>query len=424
MEKALLVTIKQYAEHSWPIEDLARELEELAASTGVEIVDNLLVMLDRPTPNLYIGKGKAEGIALRAADEGVDAVIFSHDLTGTQQRNLEDVIGKKTIDRTQLILDIFAGHAKSPEGKTQVALAQMQYLLPRLTGKGLILSRQGGGIGTSGPGEKKLELDRRSIRKKIDGLKADLRQMHLHRETLRKRRKDTNLPLVALVGYTNAGKSTLLNTLTDAGQQVHDGMFTTLDPLTKSMKLPNGETMAVSDTVGFLYDLPHHLIEAFKGTLAAVAQADLLVHVLDVSHPKAVEHHAAVMQVLGELGLVEGAGAKTIITALNKMDLVDDKIWLNEMAKTFPNSVVISAKSAINIDGLRERMQLFFAGRTICAEVKIPNTRMDLVNFFYEKGKVQEIEYLQKSIRAAICLPKAVFLKLILDKDVHINKQS
>ncbi|MGE5308866.1 MAG: GTPase HflX [Deltaproteobacteria bacterium] len=425
MEKALLVTIKLRAERDeWPMEDIAEELEELTRSTGVEIVDNVMAMVDRPNPALFIGKGKADEISLRALDEEVDTVIFSHDLSGTQQRNLEEVIGRKTIDRTQLILDIFAKHAKSPEGKTQVELAQLQYLLPRLTGKGLILSQQGAGIGTSGPGEKKLEMDRRRIRKKIDALKDELRHMRLHRETMRKRRKENRIPMVALVGYTNAGKSTLLNTLTDAGQRVHDGLFTTLDPLSKSMKLPNGETVVVSDTVGFLYDLPHHLIEAFKATLEEVTESDLLLHVLDISNPKAGEHYRAVMTVLGELGLTEGENKKKIVTVLNKIDRVEDRVLLNVIARDYPDSVQISALTGRNVDALLERIEEFFASRTVCAEVKIPHKRMDLVNFFYEKGKVQNVEYLQTSIKLNICLPKAIFLKISQDPDVRLSDKS
>jgi GTPase len=335
---------------------------------------------------------------------------------------LDALIGKKTIDRTQLILDIFAKHAKSPEGKVQVELAQMQYLLPRLTGKGLILSQQGAGIGTSGPGEKKLEMDRRRLRKKIDGFKADLKQMRLRRETMRKRRVDKEIPSVALVGYTNAGKSTLLNTLTSAGQQVHDGLFTTLDPLSKSLRLDNGETIVVSDTVGFLYNLPHHLIEAFKATLEEVSLSDLLVHVLDISHPKAREHYQAVMQVLGELGLTEGEQEKPIITVLNKIDKAEDSLWLTDMAESFPGSILISAKLGLNCDILRKRFQEFFASRTMCATVTIPNNRMDLVSFVYDKGKVRDIEYHQKSIRISLCLPRTLFHKLTQDSDVKLGK--
>src|SRR3989338_8676864 len=214
MERALLVTIKLKSEKdNWRLEDVAEELEELTHTGGAEIVDNISCLRDKPTPNFFIGRGKTEEIALLSQEENIDTVIFSHDLSGTQQRNLEEVIAKKTIDRTQLILDIFARHAKSPEGNMQVELAQLQYLLPRLVGKGIMLSRLGGGIGTSGPGEQKLEVDRRRIRKRIDRLKDELRHLSEHRSVLRKKRREMAMPTAVLVGYTNAGKSTLLNAL-------------------------------------------------------------------------------------------------------------------------------------------------------------------------------------------------------------------
>lgn len=417
MEKALLVTIKLEGEDdAWTLEDTAAELEELVESAGVEVVDNIFCQRDKPTPNFFIGRGKVEEIAALCGELEADAVIFSQDLSGTQQRNLEDVIAKKTIDRTQLILDIFARHAKSPEGKTQVELAQLQYLLPRLTGKGVILSRLGGGIGTRGPGEQKLEVDRRRIRKKIDRLKDDLRQIALHRRNLRKRRQENAVPQVALVGYTNAGKSTLLNALTGAAQPVADSLFTTLDPLSRHFELANGERIVISDTVGFLNDLPHHLIEAFKATLEEVVQADLLIHVLDVSNPLLHEHARAVTAVLKELGAEE----KAMVTALNKIDLLEDEPWLERLRSDFINPVFISAKLGKNLDQLLERIQGRFISRTVELEVEVSNTRMDLVDLFYKEGKVKDIQYLQKGIKAKIILPKIVADKLLHNKEIEI----
>lgn len=417
MEKALLVTIKCFDDKdSWPLEDRARELEELTASTGTEVLDNISAVIDRPSPNLYIGKGKAEEIRLLAQELDVDVVIFSHDLSGTHQRNLEDVLAAKTIDRTQLILDIFAQHAKSPEGKMQVELAQLQYLLPRLVGKGVILSRLGGGIGTRGPGEQKLEIDRRRIRERIEKLKSNLKQVGLHRQTLRKRRKEKEIPAVALVGYTNAGKSTLLNVLTDAGQTVFDGLFTTLDPLSRSLRLPNGQNLVISDTVGFLHDLPHNLIEAFKATLEEVLEADLLIHVLDASHYKVNEHNRAVEEVLGELEVLD----KPMITVLNKIDLLSDQSWLGQLKNEFPDSIAISAQTRQNLDELIADIQAHFAEKIQTLEISIPHIRMDLVNLFYKEGKVFSIKYLQKEIKIKLCLPKIILHKIKQDKDIKI----
>lgn len=417
MERALLVTIKlSKGSDGWSVDDTAQELEELVSSAGCEAVDNIVALIrDRPTPDLFIGKGKAEEIALLSQEEDFNSVIFSHDLSGTQQRNLEEVIGKKTIDRTQLILDIFARRAKSPEGKMQVELAQLQYLMPRLIGKGIILSRLGGGIGTSGPGEQKLEVDRRRIRKRIDRLKEELRNLSGHRSVLRKKRKDNALPAVALVGYTNAGKSTLLNALTGAGQIESDSLFTTLDPLFKSLELPNGERVVISDTVGFLHNLPHYLIEAFKATLEEVLQADLLVHVLDASNPLLLEHNKSVFSVLKQLQ----ADQKPVITVLNKIDLVDNPPQLARLKQDFINSIEVSAKLRQNLDTLLELIQANFSARMVDEEIMIRHSRMDLVDLFYREGKVKNIEYLQEGIKIRLCLPKILFSKLLVNKEIE-----
>ncbi|MDD5027500.1 MAG: GTPase HflX [Candidatus Omnitrophica bacterium] len=415
MERALLVTIGfKKDKGKWRLEDSAAELEELASAGAVEVVDNITYLCDKPTPDLFIGKGKAEELNLIAQEENTDTIIFSQDLSGTQQRNLEGVIAKKTIDRTQLILDIFARRAKSPEGKLQVELAQLEYLLPRLTGKGIILSRLGGGIGTRGPGEQKLEVDRRRIRKRIDNLKVDLKGLLLHRQVMRKRRKENALPIIALVGYTSAGKSTLLNSLTNAGQAVSASPFTTLDPLAKNIQLPTGENVVISDTVGFLRDLPHQLIEAFKATLEEVVQADLLIHVLDASHPYVYEYNKAVFTVLKELG-IEG---KPVITALNKIDLLDDQMWLERLKEDFPGSVAVSAKLKTNLEALLEKIGKSFLGRMIQVEVLIPHSRMDLIDLFYRQGKVKAIKYLQEGIRVQVNLPKILYHNLLQKKEI------
>lgn len=415
MERVLLVTIKLGSEkNAWSIDDSAAEMEELSRATGADIVDNITCQRDKPTANLFIGSGKAEELAGLCEEEAIDTVIFSEDLSGTQQRNLEEIINKKTIDRTQLILDIFSRHARSPEGKMQVELAQLQYLLPRLTGKGIILSRLGGGIGTRGPGEQKLEMDRRRIRKRIDRLNADLKHLSLHRELLRKHRKENNVPVIALVGYTSAGKSTLLNSLTNAGQVVSETLFTTLDPLSKVFCLPNGENIILSDTVGFLHNLPHNLIEAFKATLEEVTEADLLIHVLDTSHRCVYEHAQAVVSVLKELKV----DTKPIVTALNKIDLLDDKMWLAKLKEDFTNSIAISAKFKTNLEELVSWIENNFKDRMADFTLFIPHSKMELLNQIYRKGKVRHIEYLPKGIEAKVTLPKISASKLLANKEI------
>ncbi|MDD3983095.1 MAG: GTPase HflX [Candidatus Omnitrophica bacterium] len=403
MERVITVTVRfsHGADDGWTVEDSAGEMAELTANTGVELVDNIICLRDKPTASLLIGSGKAEELALICAAENVDTVIFNKDLTGTQQRNLEDIIGKRVIDRTQLILDIFARHASSGEGKAQVELAQLEYMLPRLAGRGKLLSRPGGGIGTSGPGETKLETDRRRIRKRIDSLKRDLRELNSHRQLLRKKRKEKELPLVALVGYTNAGKSTLLNALCNAGQKVQNALFTTLDPLSKSLQLPCGENVVLTDTVGFLHDLPHNLIEAFKATLEETAHADLLVHVIDCNHHLAYEHARSARQVLEQIG----AQDIPVVTALNKLDLLEDKSWLAALQADMPRPVAISAKLGTNLDKLLAEIEKEFKGRMTRVELLIPHSLMHMLDQFYRHGKVESVEYLAEGVKVKGNLP-------------------
>lgn len=434
MERALLVSIKfKSEEDNWGIEDIAQEIEELAKTSGVEIVDNIHCHCEKPTPNFFIGSGKTKELALISQEENIDVLIFSHDLSGTQQRNLEEVINKKTIDRTQIILDIFAKRALTLAGRMQVELAQLQYLLPRLTGKGIILSRLGGGIGTSGPGEKKLEMDRRRLRQKINHLRERLADVVSHRITMKKKRKEHALPTVALVGYTNAGKSTLINSLTEAGQIVSDRLFTTLDPLSKILKLPNGENILISDTVGFLHNLPHRLIEAFKGTLEEVVEADALIHVLDASSPLAKEYSKAVFEVLKQLG----ADQKPIITALNKIDLLTDELWPNDLKEDFSltlakgdqamalrsHSICISAKFKKNLDFLLNSIQEIFESRMIDARIAITHSRMYLIDLLYREGKVKDIKYGQKEIRIQVSLPRVLYHRLLQNGEIALTDE-
>jgi len=406
-ENVLLVVLDFHERDTWSVQDVGDELEELVNSCGGHVIERVICKCDKPTAKFLIGKGKVEEIAGICSLKPVDTVIFSHDLKGSQQRNLEEEIRTRIIDRTQLILDIFARHAKSQEGKAQVELAQLEYLLPRLVGHGTELSRLGGGIGTVGPGETKLEIDRRRITDRITRLKHELQDITSNRSVKRHKRKELKVPGLALVGYTNAGKSTLLNALTDAHQITHDGLFTTLDPLSRQYTLSNKQKIVLSDTVGFMYELPHHLIESFKATLEEVVEADLLLHVLDVSNPRFQQLSEAVLLVLRELGAHE----KPIITVLNKIDKVTDKVSLKHIPENFENAVCISALTGDNLPALNLRIIDFLSPLIVEIDIKIPIRRMDLVNLLHQEGQVHKIEYSANSIHVQASIPQKIAKK-------------
>ena len=354
MERALLVTVDLHKRGEWTAEERSRELGELARSAGAKVVREEIVRRHDICPASFIGSGKAEELSGFCKAESVNIVVFNNDLTGTQARNLTDMLGVKTIDRTQLILDIFAKRARSNEGKVQVELAQLMYLMPRLSGKGTELSRQGGGIGTSGPGEQKLEVDRRRIRARIFALEKDLEGLRKRREMMRKRRERFAIPMIAIVGYTNAGKSTLLNALTGADVMVRDKLFATLDPTVRKFRMPSGQETLFVDTVGFLSDLPHHLIEAFKATLEEVTNSNLILHLVDASHPKAIEQSRAADKVLEEIG----AAGKPIIIVLNKIDKVAGPDTIARLKAHFKEAVAISALKREGFDKLIDAILL------------------------------------------------------------------
>ena len=409
MEKAILVTVDLENERTWNKEDRANELRDLARSSGASVEHEIICHRERPTPDLFIGKGKFEELIYLSQQKKADLVIFNNDLTPTQLRNLEKGMNEvKVIDRTQLILDIFSQHARSMEGKLQVEMAQLQYLLPRLTGRGIELSRLGGGIGTRGPGEKILEYDRRRIRHRIAKLKVDLKDLEKRREDLRRRRKDAMLTSIAIIGYTNAGKTTLLNTLTNSKKLVADKLFSTLDPVARTYILPNKLKVLFHDTVGFLYNLPHHLVESFKATLEEVKRADILIHVLDASNPRVHELDEAVYKVLKELS----SENKLIINALNKIDLVDNEHHLRRLEKDFKNVVSISSLKGEGLELLIRKILDLLRELTVEIKIDIPNNRMDKVNLIYEHGKVSRREDKEQSIYIEAVVP--VRLKKLL----------
>ncbi len=389
MEKAILVTVELGDDRRWTAEERSEELGELAYSAGTKVIRKEVLRRHSPTPAYYIGKGKAEEINTFCLDDDVDVVIFNNDLTGTQQKNLEDLIGVKTIDRTQLILDIFARRAHSNEGKIQVELAQLLYLLPRLTGKGIVLSRLGGGIGTRGPGEQKLEVDRRRIRKRIAKLEEDLRDLRSRRAMMRKHRTRFASLTIAIVGYTNAGKSTLLNALTHSNVVTQDKLFSTLDPTVRKFVLPDHQRVLFVDTVGFLHNIPHHLIEAFRATLEEVTDADVIVHLIDISHAKAREQASAVYKTLGELGCKD----TSIVPVLNKIDKVKNRIALEREKDEFCSALAVSALTGEGLQDLVSHIQSYVERSLVDIHYTLPLEEMKLINLIYENGHVQKREY-------------------------------
>jgi GTP-binding protein HflX len=388
-ERALLVGLERAGHDKWAIKDSLEELRELAQSAGAEVLDLITQKRDAPSAPTFVGRGKADEIGARCRDTGANTVIFDDDLTPAQGRNLIEVFGKdvKVIDRTELILDIFAQRARTREGKIQVELAQLQYMLPRLTGLWTHLSRQRGGIGSRGPGEQQLEVDRRRVMEKITRLKHDLGEVRKNRRIERSGRQKLHWPLVSIIGYTNSGKSTLMNALTGAGVLAEDKLFATLDPTTRKLRLPNNQNILLSDTVGFLRKLPHHLVESFKATLEEVAEADLLLHVVDVSHPQAHEQIKAVEVVLHE---IDSWGKPTVV-ALNKIDKVEgDSNVLEKFQGEFEHSVPISAKHGTKLDELMHEVGNQLKDRRVGVTLSIPAERAQTIALVYRSGYVTE----------------------------------
>ena len=357
------------------------ELALLVATAGADVVGRVVQRRAAPDPATYIGKGKAEELRELSLAVDADTVVFDDELTPAQQRNLEKLLGRTAIDRTAVILDIFAQNAHTLEGKAQVELALLRYRLPRLRGRGKALSQQAGGIGTRGPGETQLEVDRRRLLRRMARLEAELRELTANRRLQRKSRRRSRLQSVSLVGYTNAGKSTLLNRLTDAGVLVEDRLFATLDPRTRRLDLPGGESVLLSDTVGFVRKLPHQLVEAFRSTLEVVKESDLLVHVVDSAAPDPGEQIEAVRAVLHDIG----AGDVPELLAFNKADLSDEG---KRLAAEHPGAVLISAATGAGVDELLTAVGDRLRAGADVVELVVPFHRGDVVAALHREGEV------------------------------------
>jgi GTP-binding protein HflX len=408
-EQALLVAVDQLGA-TWQIEDALEELARLAESSDVEVVGAVRQKLRHPISGTYVGKGKLEEIKELRESLDYDLVIFNDELTPAQQRNLEKALDVKIIDRTALILDVFARRARTHEGRLQVELAQLEYRLPRLTGMWTHLSRQAvGGVGLRGPGETQLEVDRREAGKRIAAIKQDLSEVHRHRELYRDRRRERQTQVVALVGYTNAGKSTLLNILTGAGVVAEDKLFATLDPTTRRVTLPDGRDVLFTDTVGFINNLPTMLIAAFRATLEEINEAALLVHVVDSTHENAAEQIDTVNQVLEELG----ADGKRTVIALNKADQ-----WTPELGRALsditaaldlpPDTIAISGLTGEGVPDLLARVQheLDALQHYVPVSLTVPYNRTDLVDQFHNLGRVISTDYTEAGTTVTGWLPE------------------
>ena len=388
-ERALLIGLEQQGVSKWDLQDSLEELAELANSAGAEVVDTVTQKLQKPTAPYYIGKGKAESLKPALQDRQVTSVIFDDELSPAQGRNLENLLSRKVLDRTQLILDIFAQRARSREGRLQIELAQLQYLLPRLTRMWHHLSRQTGGIGTRGPGETQLEVDRHRVQERIARLERELESVRKTRAVQRQGRKRHQWPVAAVVGYTNAGKSTLLNLLTGADVVAENKLFATLDPTTRSFVLPNKQRVLLTDTVGFLRKLPHTLIESFKATLEEVSEADLLIHVVDLSHTRVDDQIEAVESVIKEL---DAFGKQTVIV-FNKIDNVQNRDLVDIYLRRFPGSVAISARTGENVSKLVQVLQDALSAWRLRSHFKIPASESALVAEIHRVGHVLELKY-------------------------------
>ncbi|MCC6445865.1 MAG: GTPase HflX [Armatimonadetes bacterium] len=411
-DRAILVSLEREGT-DW--ESSLEEMKALADTAGVEVAGVFTQRRHRPDQSLYLGSGKAEELYTYIRAEDANTVIVNDELVPTQQRNLEDAVAVRVIDRTQLILDIFAQRAHTKEGKLQVEVAQIQYMLPRLVGIGKELSDQGGAaamggggargpVGARGPGETKLETDRARIRRRLTELRRDLDEVRKQRRQQRQGRRKLPYPVAVLVGYTSAGKSTLLNRLTGSDVLVDAKLFATLDPTTRRVDLPEGWGVLLTDTVGFIRELPHSLVAAFRATLEEVTEADLLLHVIDVSHPEWEKQARAVREVLEELE----AGDKPVIIVLNKIDKIGDTYELRRQVAEMENAVYISAAAGDGLPQLLDKMAEVLSKTLVPVHLWVPYQRADLVAYLHERGRVLQEDYLEDKIYIQAQVPKDI----------------
>lgn len=399
-ERAILAGVERTSHTLWSIEESMAELERLADTAGAVIVGRFTQRKEKPDAALFLGKGKVSEIAMEIQNTDATLLILDDELTPSQQHNLEQILGIKVIDRTALILDIFAQRARSREGKLQVELAQLKYNLPRLGGQGLVLSRLGGGIGTRGPGETKLEVDRRRIYTKIHDIERQIEGLRKNRGLHRTRRKESRIPLVALVGYTNAGKSTLLNKLTDSEVFAEDKLFATLDPTTRHLVLPEKQEILLTDTVGFIQKLPHTLVTAFWATLEEVQEADLLLHVVDCSNENYEQQIEAVIEVLKELK----AEDKPTLFVFNKADRIASP-HLREQMMHDREAICISAATGENLDELQHRIEGFFQESQVSLTLLVPFSDGGIITQLHALNAVRETDYVAEGTKLIVSLP-------------------
>ena len=398
-EKFILVGVETGKDR---MEESLSELAELLDTAGGETVGKVIQNLESINKATYVGKGKVEEIKELAEELGADGIVCDDELSPVQLSNLKDELDIKVLDRTLVILDIFASHAKSSEGKLQVEMAQLKYRSSRLMGLGKNLSRLGGGIGTRGPGESKLETDRRAIRERVSQLRTEIEKVESSRDTLRKHRMSDGIPVIAIVGYTNAGKSTFLNKITDAGILAEDKLFATLDPTTRSLKIPDGEEVLFTDTVGFISKLPHNLVDAFKSTLEEAKYADLILHVADASNPEVDEQMKVVYRTLEELKVV----GKPVITFLNKQDKIEEERIIKDLKADA--LVKGSAKTGEGIDELLNKISEILREGKVLVDTLLSYTDTAKISVIRKKGQLLSEEYEGDGIRVKAYVPKAV----------------